>query len=323
MAARLVLKTPQQQDPQSIRTTSQYGSTCCDTSTQSDLSSDIASECVDQGSSHEYEIQGLIGTGKFSQVYVARHKESQVLVALKKVQVFEIMDTKARLDCIREVKILQSLEHKNIVKCYTSFLENNELSIVMEWAEAGDFANVLRQRREANAMFSITEVLHFFKQLCAALHHMHERRIMHRDLKPSNIFLTSDGLLKLGDLGLSRHFSSKTVAACSVVGTPYYMSPECIRGQPYAFSSDIWSLGCLLYEMITLRNPFYKEGLNFYLLGKLITAATYDPLPPTCPPPLAHLVTCMLQPDPHMRPSIGAVHQYVDGMLSSPQLSAS
>ena len=77
----------------------------------------------------------------------------------------------------------------------------------------------------------------------------HTHRIMHRDIKPSNVFLSADGVVKLGDLGLSRYFSSKTQQAQSMVGTPYYMSPECIRGQPYEWSSDTWSLGCLLYEL--------------------------------------------------------------------------
>ncbi|KAG1661000.1 hypothetical protein FOA52_007165 [Chlamydomonas sp. UWO 241] len=141
---------------------------------------------------------------------------------------------------------------------------------------------------------------------------MHERRILHRDLKPSNIFITSDGRLKLGDLGLSRYFSSRTLQAVTTVGTPYYMSPEVIKGQPYDFSSDIWSLGCLLYELVTLRNPFFKEGQSLYVLGKNINACSYAPLAGAGQEQLQSLVSEMIQSNPQARPSIQQLVEMVE-----------
>ena len=106
--------------------------------------------------------------------------------------------------------------------------------------------------------------------------------------------------------------SSKTAQARSMVGTPYYMSPECVRGQPYAWSSDVWSLGCLLYELVALRNPFFKEGLNYYTLGKNITRGEVDPLPATASPELVQLVGAMLQTDPVLRPSLTDIAAFAE-----------
>ena len=85
---------------------------------------------------------------------------------------------------------------------------------------------------------------------------MHEQRVIHRDLKPANILIFSDGTFKLGDLGLGRSLSKETIKAFSRVGTPLYMSPEVINNKGYDFKSDNWSLGCVVYELVTLRSPF-------------------------------------------------------------------
>eukprot|EP00899_Mesostigma_viride_P018012 jgi/Mesvir1/26211/Mv02394-RA.1 len=258
----------------------------------------------------DYEIQGVIGSGKYSTVYRARKVSTGEVVALKKIMIFEIMDSNARADCINEVKILQSLNHPNIICYKESFLANNELNIVLEWAQAGDLTELIKKAQEEGRLIPEREIWKMFVQVCDAIRHMHAKRMMHRDIKPSNVFITTEGVVKLGDLGLSRFFSSKTAQAQSMVGTPYYMSPECIKGRPYDWSSDIWSLGCLLYEMRALRNPFYQEGLNYYTLGKAINNCSYPPLPEGTSENLQLLVRRMIQQDRKLRPNVDEIYQF-------------
>ncbi|KAG2445744.1 hypothetical protein HXX76_000350 [Chlamydomonas incerta] len=296
------------------------GSVCADMDVGSDMTSDITStSSLNHGTLADYQLDRLLGRGKYSQVYLARETRTGQMVAIKRVEIFDMMDPVSRQACVKEVKILQNVEHPNIVKCFRSFLSeaDNELVIVLEWAEAGDLGQLIKQRAEAGQPFSEEQVWTQFQQVCNALRHMHERRMMHRDLKPSNIFVTASGDLKLGDLGLSRYFSSRTLQANTTVGTPYYMSPEVVRGQPYDFSSDIWSLGCLLYELIALRNPFYKENQSLYVLGKNIQNCAYEPLPPSVPDELRTLVTSMLQPQPSSRPSITHVADQVNNYMAT------
>ena len=139
-------------------------------------------------------------------------------------------------------------------------------------------AGLIKTAAKAGQPLSEAVVWRHFSQIADALAYMHEKRVMHRDLKPANVFVTETNHVKLGDLGVGRHFSSKTDMVHSTVGTPYYMSPECIQGGGYNFKSDIWSLGCLLYELATLKSPFYSNGLNFYMLGKRIMARQFEPL---------------------------------------------
>ena len=153
-------------------------------------------------------------------------------------------------------------------------------------------------------------------QIADALAYMHERRVMHRDIKPANVFITSvapTSCVKLGDLGVGRYFSSKTDMTHSTVGTPYYMSPECIQagggGGGYDFKSDTWSLGCLLYELAALRSPFYREKINFYLLGKRITSGTFDPLPGGFSAQLRELVDSLLRVDVAARASAADAYE--------------
>merc|ERR1719253_1204194 len=192
-----------------------------------------------------------------------------------------MMVPKQREKCLKEVRLLQSLDHPNIVNFKDSFIDNNELLIIVEWAEKGDLKRLIRRAVAMEVRFKDAEIWEYSRQLASALDHMHQKRIMHRDVKPANIFLAEDGSLKLGDLGLGRFFSSQTLEAFSKVGTPLYMSPEVLKGNGYDMKSDVWSLGCVFYELCVRRSPFKhpEKQMSLYDLFLTISKGQYDPLP--------------------------------------------
>lgn len=110
------------------------------------------------------------------------------------------------------------------------------------------------------------QILNLFTQICLAIKHIHDRKILHRDLKSGNVFLTKQGIAKLGDFGIAKVLQSTVDHASTIVGTPYYLSPEIIENKPYNFKSDIWSLGVLLYEMCALKPPFNGASLHILAL---------------------------------------------------------
>lgn len=251
----------------------------------------------------DYEILKAIGKGKFATVYRAVRRSDGATVALKRINV-DMIDEKSREKCLKEIKLLQSLDHQNIIKYLDSFISDNDLVIVVEWAAAGDLKRQIKKHQEKETHFEERIIWKYFSQVCDAIAHMHEKRIMHRDLKPANIFLTLDGTVKVGDLGLSRELSENTLQAHSKVGTPLYMSPEVLSGIGYDFKSDIWSLGCLLYELAMLKSPFKSEGLNLYTLFQKISEGQYQPLPEMYSAELTSLVHTILATDPNSRPTL-------------------
>ena len=149
------------------------------------------------------------------------------------------------------------------------------LCIVTAYAEEGDLFTHIRNARELARPFAERQVLDWVAQIALALDHIHALRVMHRDLKTQNIFLGRGGVVKLGDFGISRVLERTDDFATTVAGTPYYLSPEVCQNQPYTLKSDVWSFGCVAYEIATLRHAFAADSL---------LSLVYQIVNGTCPP---------------------------------------
>ncbi len=209
---------------------------------------------------------------------------------------------KKEIDDVRnEAKILSSLTFDYIVKYYSSFLENNTLNIIMEYCESGDLAKYLSIKRGLVTTLNEDLVWKFFIQICLGIVYLHAKKILHRDLKTMNIFLTKNNDVRIGDLGVAKVLSD-TLFAKTFIGTPYYLSPELCEEQPYNEKSDIWALGCILYEITTFKHPF--DANNQAALIIKILKGKYDPISREYSSDLRKVLELVFERDQNKRPSI-------------------
>ncbi|KAG2502134.1 hypothetical protein HYH03_000622 [Edaphochlamys debaryana] len=254
--------------------------------------------------SERYELGEEIGCGSYGRAVVARRREDGLQVVVKQIRLLE-MDEKARADTLTEAKVLAQFNHVNIVHYYECMLEGGVLSIVMEYANRGDLAEAIQRRQREKKPYSEDDIMFWFVQIVLALYHVHSRNVLHRDLKSQNIFIADGNLLKLGDFGIARVLNSDTELARTVVGSPYYLSPEICEDRPYNRKSDVWSMGCVLYELATLRRAF--DGQSLPALVVKILRGKYPPVPTRYSTPLRDLIASMLQQNPRDRPGTDAI----------------
>eukprot|EP00667_Euglena_gracilis_P005235 EG_transcript_5268 len=244
----------------------------------------------------------VIGKGAFGSAILVRNAADGKKYVAKEVNLFR-MKREEREEAKNEIKVLSKLNHPNIVRYLTHFEENSMLYIVMEYADGGDLDSRIKAQR--GQPFKEDAIMHYFVQVCMALKHLHDRKTLHRDLKGQNIFLTSTNVVKLGDFGISTILMNTNAQARTMCGTPYYFSPELCQNRPYNNKSDVWSLGCILYELTTLKHAF--EGQNMKGLLQKIVRGNYPPVSPGYSVDLRTLIDSMLQRDPGDRPSVNAI----------------
>lgn len=213
------------------------------------------------------------------------------------------MSNKEREESRREVAVLANMKHPNIVLYRESFEENGCLYIVMDYCEGGDLFKKINAQK--GILFSEDQILDWFVQICLALKHIHDRKILHRDIKSQNIFLTKDGTIQLGDFGIARVLNSTAELARTCIGTPYYLSPEICQNKPYNNKSDIWALGCVLYEMCTLKHAF--EAGNMKNLVLKIISGPFPPVSTHYSYDLRNLLSQLFKRNPRNRPSVNSI----------------
>ncbi|XP_061467761.1 serine/threonine-protein kinase Nek9 isoform X1 [Rhineura floridana] len=195
----------------------------------------------------------VLGRGAFGEATLYRRTEDDSLVVWKEVDLTRLSE-KERRDALNEIVILALLQHDNIIAYYNHFMDNTTLLIELEYCNGGNlYDKILRQK---DKLFEEEMVIWYLFQIASAVSCIHREGILHRDIKTLNIFLTKANLIKLGDYGLAKKLNSEYSMAETLVGTPYYMSPELCQGVKYNFKSDIWAVGCVAFELLTLKRTF-------------------------------------------------------------------
>ncbi|KAF5364973.1 hypothetical protein D9758_008178 [Tetrapyrgos nigripes] len=274
----------------------------------------------------QYESVDVIGNGSFGIIRKVRRKSDGQIFARKELD-FGKMTERDRKQIVAEVNILKDLHHDHIVRYHDRYVDRDAgmLYILMEYCGGGDLSTIIKQAQRHGRPIPEDTIWNYFMQILLALQHCHhpnghgrngstgsasletggsERRtqILHRDIKPDNVFLDENNKVKLGDFGLSKALSTQASFANTYVGTPYYMSPELMQEKAYDTKSDIWSLGCLMYELCALRPPFH-EARTHAELSILIRNGRIPPLPKGYSQALGAIIKSMLNLNPAMRPS--------------------
>eukprot|EP00051_Salpingoeca_urceolata_P033955 m.503086 g.503086 ORF g.503086 m.503086 type:complete len:438 (+) comp69980_c0_seq1:1-1314(+) len=263
----------------------------------------------------DYEVLETIGTGTFGKCQKIRRVADGKMLVWKQLD-YGGMTEKEKQMLVSEVNLLRGFCHRNIVRYYDRIIDRatSTLYIVTEYCQGGDLLQLIRRCRQTRTLVEEAFVWSVLGQLLSALKECHCRKdgaVMHRDLKPANVFLDDKQNIKLGDFGLARVLSNSTSYAQTFVGTPYYMSPEQIHHCAYNEKSDVWSLGCLVYELAALRPPF--EAPNQTVLSHKIRAGKFRGIPHSYSSRLDQLIRSMLRVDPEQRPSL-------DDMLREPKV---
>ncbi|NXG32919.1 NEK11 kinase, partial [Dromaius novaehollandiae] len=278
------------------------------------------SACSDAVFARRYTIQRKLGNGSFGSVYLVsdkKAKQGEEFKVLKEISVGNLKPNET-VEANLEAQLLSKLDHPAIVKFYASFVERDSFCIITEYCEGGDLDFKIQEYKESGNIFTQRQIIEWFIQLLLGVNYMHERRILHRDLKAKNIFL-KDNFLKIGDFGVSCLLMGSCDLATTFTGTPYYMSPEALKHQGYNTKSDIWSLGCILYEMCCMNHAF--SGHNFLSVVLKIVEGDTPSLPDRYPSKLNAVLKSMLSKNPSLRPAAAEILKipYIDEQLKNIQ----
>ena len=245
-----------------------------------------------------YEVLKVLGKGAFGTVMKVKNRQNGLIYAMKRIQSFNTSEEEKKA-ALNEIRLLYSLNHPNIISYKEAFYDkpSKSLNIVIEYAGDGDLSQKVKMNQKYHKRIDENTIWDWIIQLIIGIYYLHSSNCIHRDLKCANIFLKKNGLIKIGDLGVSKYL--KNTMAYTYTGTPLYMAPEMLNNLPYDFKVDIWSLGCIIYELCALEVPF--NGNNMGELIKNIKSGRYIPIPNIYSNDLKKIISLMLQINPKKR----------------------
>ncbi|XP_020813066.1 probable serine/threonine-protein kinase nek2 isoform X2 [Drosophila serrata] len=266
-----------------------------------------ASPCMDfsRKTLHDYDVLAVMRNGSFGALFKVRDKSSGEPFVLNGINYDKLDEVKCEA-MFSEITMLRELQHPNIVQYHHHFDNRvvQVLHIVMECSAGGDLAQLVERARTQRRRFEERYIWRVLMQMCRALHRCHNRidgAILHRDVQPSNIFLDAAGNAKLGEFGLAKMLRDLSLDASDVC-TPDYMSPELLRGRISDRKSDVWALGCVVYEMCALRPPFH--GPTF---AQLSAQGVFRRIPAVYGSDLQETISAMLAVDREQRPGVDLI----------------
>ena len=247
---------------------------------------------------NDFYLGRYLGKGSFGSVQIVQRKSDNKYYAMKRVAISKLPE-KDKQNALNEIRILASLNHKNIIGYKESFYDeaSQTLNLIMEYADDGDISLKIKNNLKRKLIFEENTIWNWIIQLLEGIQYLHDNKVMHRDLKSANLFLLKNGTLKIGDLNVST--VAKNGLAYTQTGTPYYAPPEIWKDKPYNYKCDIWSAGCIIYEICTLHVPF--RGTNFKDLYNNITKGEYIDIGNNYSNDLKNLLKMMLIVNPDKR----------------------
>ena len=246
-----------------------------------------------------YIIKETLGKGAYGIVYKVQKKGTSDIYVIKQISL-EGLTEKEKEEVKQEAFILSSIKSDFVVKYYDSFLDNDNINIVMEYCDGGDLNEFILEKKNIGTLLEEKLIWKLFLKITIGLADIHKMKILHRDLKTLNIFLKHGLEVKIGDLGVAKVLSKNSFAQ-TVIGTPYYLSPEICQEKPYNDKSDVWALGCILYELCTFKHPFeakHQGGLIYKILNN-----KPEPINSYYSKELGNLIFMLLDKNSKSRPS--------------------